>query len=74
MGCNNRLITEPRQSLANIIKRFEFNATLNVKITALWSVPASTLVNRHQSSKQPVVSVFREKMRVEVPFEKVASF
>jgi hypothetical protein len=74
VGWDNRLITEPRQTLANIIKRFEFNATLNVKITVLWNVPASSLVNRHQSSKQPVVSIFREKMRVEVSFEKVVSF
>jgi hypothetical protein len=66
--------TEPRQILANVIKRFKVKAALNVKITILWNVPASTLGDRHQSSKQPVVSIFREKMMAEVSFEKVLSF
>jgi hypothetical protein len=73
VGWHNWLITELNQTPVNIINKFKVNATLNVKITVLWNVPVSTLVDR-QSSKQPVVSIFRENMKLEVFFEKVVSF
>lgn len=75
MGWNSWLITEPSQTRVNTVNRFKVNTAVNMKIKIRLKVPPYTLVDRHQSSKQPVCLYLQgREIEAEDSLQKVSSF